>query len=208
LATGLCCAAASAVKMAHTLDHIAAERQQATATVSGGGLFGGLATLGGYEWLSPEELEAHVPGQEWRQYGASGEPVFPQLEPYRTIEVSETGMYGYEQAYTGPGAVVVPAGYAALTGTLGAGYGWSMGTGRDTPVVDLENGNGLMLEDPPEGAIPAGLEYLSNVPGEIGEAGGEFLANLFAPVTGIPGDILGDLPIWVPLLGAAFLLKD
>ena len=64
-------------------------------------------------------------------------------------------------------------------------------------------------------------EYVSDIPGEIGEAGGEFVAELGAgvgsgiesvltgatePLTAIPGDLLGDIPIWVPLLAGAFIL--
>ena len=61
------------------------------------------------------------------------------------------------------------------------------------------------------------LDYMSNVPGEIGEAGGELFANLGAglgsgvaaasqPLWDAPGDLLKNIPIWVPVLGAAFLL--
>ena len=65
-------------------------------------------------------------------------------------------------------------------------------------------------------------DYVSDIPGEIGEAGGEFVAELGAgvgsgiesvltgatePLTAIPGDLLGDIPIWVPLLAGAFILS-
>jgi len=60
-------------------------------------------------------------------------------------------------------------------------------------------------------------EYISNIPGEVGEAGGELLAGVGAgagagigslvdPLTAIPGDLFKNIPIWVPVLGAAFLL--
>ena len=174
-----------------------------------GQTFGNLFAGSGYLWLTPAQIEAHEPGQEWREYGASGEPFFPQQIPYRTIETRDTGMYGYEAPYTGPGSVILPAGYSALTGVLGEGYDWTVGTGRATPVVDLPNG-----APPPapaqEGALPAALDYLSDVPGEIGEAGGEFLVNLFGPPLGtlaaVPGSLFENIPTWVPLLGAAWLL--
>jgi len=61
------------------------------------------------------------------------------------------------------------------------------------------------------------LDYISNIPGELGEAGGELLEGLGAgagaglgslvdPLTSIPGDLFKNIPIWVPVLGAAFLL--
>jgi len=68
----------------------------------------------------------------------------------------------------------------------------------------------------------AGADYVSDLPGEVGEAAGEFAAELGAglgagiqsvltgatePITDIPGDLLGDIPIWVPLLAGAFILS-
>jgi len=65
------------------------------------------------------------------------------------------------------------------------------------------------------------IDYISDIPGEIGEAGGEFVAGLgagvgtgvesvltgvTAPITAIPGDLFEGIPTWVPLLGAAYLL--
>ena len=65
------------------------------------------------------------------------------------------------------------------------------------------------------------IEYISDIPGEIGEAGGEFLAELgggagagvqsvleggITPLTAAPGALFGDIPTWVPLLGAAYIL--
>ena len=65
------------------------------------------------------------------------------------------------------------------------------------------------------------IDYVSDIPGEIGEAGGEFLSELGAgagaglqsvlaggitPLTAIPGDLFEGIPTWVPLLGAAYLL--
>jgi len=68
-----------------------------------------------------------------------------------------------------------------------------------------------------EGVIAGGLEYISNIPGEIGEAAGEFVAGLgggvgaglgalTAPIVAAPGALLEGIPSWVPLLGAAYLL--
>jgi len=68
-----------------------------------------------------------------------------------------------------------------------------------------------------EGVIAGGLEYISNIPGEIGEAAGEFVAGigggvgaglgaLTAPIVAAPGALLEGIPTWVPLLGAAYLL--
>jgi len=68
-----------------------------------------------------------------------------------------------------------------------------------------------------EGLIAGGLEYISNIPGEIGEAAGEFVAGigggvgaglgaLTDPIVADPGALLEGIPSWVPLLGAAYLL--
>jgi len=68
-----------------------------------------------------------------------------------------------------------------------------------------------------EGLIAGGLEYISNIPGEIGEAAGEFVSGLgggvgaglgalTAPIVAAPGALLEGIPSWVPLLGAAYLL--
>jgi len=72
-------------------------------------------------------------------------------------------------------------------------------------------------EERGEGVIAGGLEYISNIPGEIGEAAGEFVAGLgggvgaglgalTAPIVAAPGALLEGIPTWVPLLGAAYLL--
>ncbi len=67
----------------------------------------------------------------------------------------------------------------------------------------------------------AAADYISDLPGEVGEAAGEFVAELgagvgsatesviggvTAPITAIPGDLFEGIPTWVPLLGAAYLL--
>jgi len=51
----------------------------------------------------------------------------------------------------------------------------------------------------------AAIDYVSDIPGEFGEAGGELLAGLADPLVKLPGALLEGIPIWVPLLGAAFL---
>jgi len=66
-------------------------------------------------------------------------------------------------------------------------------------------------------AAGATAEYISDIPGELGEAGGELVAELgagvgaglgavVAPIVAAPGALLEGIPVWVPLLGAAFLL--
>jgi len=66
-------------------------------------------------------------------------------------------------------------------------------------------------------AAGATAEYVSGIPGELGEAGGELVAELgagvgaglgavVAPIVAAPGALLEGIPVWVPLLGAAFLL--
>ena len=61
-----------------------------------------------------------------------------------------------------------------------------------------------------QAAAAAAADYVSDIPGEIGEAGGELIGNLLegatAPITAIPGDLFEGIPTWVPLLGAAYLL--
>jgi len=77
--------------------------------------------------------------------------------------------------------------------------------------------SGEYREERGEGVIAGGLEYISNIPGEIGEAAGEFVAGLgggvgaglgalTAPIVAAPGALLEGIPTWVPLLGAAYLL--
>ena len=68
----------------------------------------------------------------------------------------------------------------------------------------------------------AGADYVSDLPGEVGEAAGEFVEELGAgvgagiesvlagatePITDIPGDVLREIPIWVPILAGAFILS-
>lgn len=143
----------------------------------------------------------------WEEYGRSGEPFFPQTATSITtseqVGTPDVGMYGYEQVTVPP---ILGAGYSALTGTLGAIPAVVVGSGRsqEGDLVD----EAQMADQ--EGALPAAIDYISDIPGEVGEAGGELVGNLLggalAPLTAAPGDLFEGIPTWVPLLGAAFLL--
>jgi len=158
----------------------------------------------------------------WEEYGRSGEAFFPETgTSITTAEQApppDVGMYGYEQFTFPP---ILGAGYSALTGTLGAGYETiapvAVGVGGEARALIAEQ---LRLEEAAKltGGV---IEYISDIPGEIGEAGGEFLSELGAgagagvqsvleggitPLTAIPGDLFEGIPTWVPLLGAAYLL--
>jgi len=165
----------------------------------------------GYQFLSPEELATYDAGQEWRDFGRSGEAVFwdPTITPV-VRAAPEVGMYGYEQPYTGPGSTLIPAGLSALTGTLGAGYDIAIGTGGAARAAIAEELRAEETGTEQPGAVPAALDYVQGIPGAAGEAGGELLSGLIGgvtePLTAIPGDLFGDIPSWVPLLGAAYLL--
>jgi len=84
-------------------------------------------------------------------------------------------------------------------------------------TVEAFRSGSYRREERGEGVIAGGLEYISNIPGEIGEAAGEFVAGigggvgaglgaLTAPIVAAPGALLEGIPSWVPLLGAAYLL--
>lgn len=172
----------------------------------------------GYTLMSPEELEAYDADEAWRAYGRGGGSFFPQtgtsITTAEQVGTPDVGMYGFEQPYTGLGSTLLPAGWQALTGTLGAGYDVAIGTGgaERALIAEERRQSEQAVDDGTEqpGAIPAALDYVQGIPGAAGEAGGELLGNLFAgatePLTAIPGDLLGDIPTWVPLLGAAYLL--
>jgi len=237
--------------MAHTLDHIAAER---VATATGDGLFGT-----SYQWLTPEELAAYEPGQEWVAYGRSGEAFYPEPPPgeraaggvayWKTEEWQEGEGFRAGWAAPGqPGFFLLPEAGRALFGTLGDLPGAAAGlTSGD---YDVSNTGYLVAEaqaDEPQPAAPpppvdpgltptqqqahdeqslldalgSGADYVSDLPGELGEATGEFFAELgaglglglgglfggaTAPITAAPGDLLKGIPIWAPLLAGAYLL--
>ena len=144
----------------------------------------------------------------WEEYGRSGEPFFPQtgtsITTAEQVGTPDVGMYGYEQFAFPP---ILGAGYSALTGTLGAGYAGlpavTVGAGRsqEGDIVD---------EAAAAEAAAAAADYISDIPAEIGEAGGELVGNLLggvlAPITAAPGALFGEIPTWVPLLGAAYIL--
>jgi len=182
--------------MAHTLDHIAAERREELTASRWAGLREMVTT----EWPT------------WEEFGRSGEPVF--YDPDAPVSIALTTPSGIEKPMYpvfSLGTLFPGAGSRADDPPQLPGAGWwtTLWEERETKQAAPED-NGLTLEDPPEGAIPAGFEWLSNLPGEFGEAGGEFFANLFGPPLGtlaaVPGSVFENIPIWVPLLGAAYLL--
>ena len=139
----------------------------------------------------------------WEEFGRSGEPFFPQtgtsITTAEQVGTPDVGMYEYEQFAFPP---MLGAGYSALTGTLGAGYDVAIGTGRSQ--------EGDLVDEAATTDAAAAADYISDIPGEIGEAGGELVGNLLggalAPITAAPGALFGEIPTWVPLLGAAYLL--
>ena len=139
----------------------------------------------------------------WEEYGRSGEPFFPltgtSITTAEQVGTPDVGMYGYEQFAFPP---ILGAGYSALTGTLGAIPSVVVGTGRSQ--------EGDLVDEAATTDAAAAADYISDIPGEIGEAGGELVGNLLggalAPITAAPGALFGEIPTWVPLLGAAYLL--
>ena len=139
----------------------------------------------------------------WEEYGRSGEPFFPQtgtsITTAEQVGTPDVGMYGYEQFAFPP---ILGAGYSALTGTVGAIPSVVVGTGRSQ--------EGDLVDEAAAADAAATADYISDIPGEIGEAGGELVGNLLggalAPITAAPGALFGEIPTWVPLLGAAYLL--
>jgi len=183
--------------MAHTLDHLAAERREGLTASR-------VAAL--REFLTTEQ-------PTWEEYGRSGEPFFYDPDAPVSIALTtpsgiEKPMYPYEAFTLFPGAGSRADDPPQLPGSGAWGSFW--GERASVTKQAAPEDNGLTLEDPSEGAIPAGLEWLSNLPGEFGEAGGEFFANLFGPPLGtlaaVPGSVFENIPTWVPLLGAAYLL--
>ena len=139
----------------------------------------------------------------WEEYGRSGEPIFTQtgtsITTAEQVGTPDVGMYGYEQFAFPP---ILGAGYSALTGTVGAIPSVVVGTGRSQ--------EGDLVDEAATTDAAAAADYISDIPGEIGEAGGELVGNLLggalAPITAAPGALFGEIPTWVPLLGAAYLL--
>jgi len=130
----------------------------------------------------------------WEEYGRSGESFFPQTGTSITTAEQTT--------YAGPGAVDILQNWGTFLPPV------QIGTGGAARAAIAEQ-------------LRASAEYVSDIPAEVGEAGGEFVAELgagvgagvesvltgvTAPITAIPGDLFEGIPSWVPLLGAAYLL--
>lgn len=166
--------------MVHTLDHIAEQRREAQAAVMGSG---GSSFIDAWrDALSSLTSGGTTPSTE-QDPAPSGDPQPPAFTPQG-----------------GPTAEEILA-----------QIGWGTGGGYD-PFSYFTSGAEYWARQGAEAA-----EYISNIPGEAGEAGGEFLAGVGAgagagigslvdPLTAIPGDLFKNIPIWVPVLGAAFLL--
>ena len=154
------------------------------------------------------------------------------------------GSAGYQTGTGYPGSVgflLLPESLGALAGvardpvaavggvieaTGGGGGGFTIGTSQELTPEQAEayrsasqQAADLLAET--LSAASSTLEYISNLPGEVGEAGGEFVAGLgagvgaasesviggvTAPLSALPGDLFEGVPTWVPLLGAAYLL--
>ena len=143
----------------------------------------------------------------WAEYGRSGQSFFG----------------GETTGSTVPGAGGMPSAGGGDMYTAPGVQNW----GSFLPPVQIGTGGAAradiaaQLRAAQEQAL-AGADYISDIPGEVGEAAGEFAAELGAglgagiqsvltgatePITDIPGDLLGDIPIWVPLLAGAFILS-
>jgi len=177
--------------MAHTLDHIAAERQQDLTRSRWAGL--------------GEFFEAEPP--TWEEYGRSGEPFF--YDPDAPISLALATPSGIEKpmypVFT-LGTLFPSAGSRAddppqLPGSVAWGKFWAERASERAAPEDSQAQDSVLLET---------LDYVSDLPGEFGEAGGEFFSNLFGPpletFAAVPGSVFENIPLWVPLLGAAFLL--
>ena len=183
----------------------------------------------------------------WEEFGASGESFFETPAPGTAAPGAARtwgpGTPGYVSGMGYPGSVgflLLPEAGAALAGTLGDPLG-ALGavTGAVTgpePVIGPGGAERaaiaeqLRLEEAAKlaaGAAEVGLDatlatldYISDIPAEIGEAGGEFLEELgtgagagagallggvLDPLTAAPGDLLGGIPIWAPALVIAWL---
>jgi len=171
--------------MVHTLDHIAAQARAAQAEAQAAIDATAQATTDPTEAWLQAVLAAMGGGATTEQdpvpMGGPEPPDFSRLEAEQMLQDFMAEHMG------GGGGGYDPFGYF----TSGARY-WA-GQGAEA------------------------AEYISNIPGEAGEAGGEFLSGLGAgagaglgglvdPLTAIPGDLFKNIPIWVPVLGAAFLL--
>jgi len=198
--------------MAHTLDHIAAERQQALTGARWAGLgefFAAEPVAWGQPFFGADSTPA--PGT-WG--GAGGMP--PETD-------TPGGPYGpaidpTTFPFIGPFLGPLTPGYVAPV-VIGTGGAERAAIAAELRAADAAQAAGAA--ERAAAAAGAAAEYVSDIPGEIGEAGGEFLSELGAgagagvqslfegftiPLTEIPGDLFEGIPTWVPLLGAAFLL--
>lgn len=148
----------------------------------------------------------------WEQYGRSGEAFFPDVgrapsgATYRDPglwagifgpQYWPEGLGGPPEPEIGPGG----AARATLAERLRAEEASKLAFGAAERAADA----GAAAAQTAIDMTLATIDYVSDIPGEIGEAGGEFLAGLADPLVKLPGDLLEGIPIWVPLLGAAFL---
>jgi len=144
---------------------------------------------------------------------AWGQPFFETVTPAPTAPPpADTGLYVFEQpgflSWLGGGPLSEPeigpggAERAATAARLRAEEAAALAAGAAERAGEVAG---------------AAAEYVSGIPGAIGEAGGELVAELgagvgaglgavVAPIVAAPGALLEGIPVWVPLLGAAFLL--
>jgi len=140
----------------------------------------------------------------WEQYGRSGEAFFPDVgrapsgatydpRPWYTSLLG--GPYYWPEGLGGPPEPEIGPGGAARA-TLAERL-------RAEEAAKLAFGAAERAAEAGAAAAQTALD----IPGEFGEAAGDLLAGLADPLVKLPGALLEGIPIWVPLLGAAFLLS-
>jgi len=156
-------------------------------------------------WKTEEFQEAHpYPTVA----GIPGQPSFFWLaEAGQAL----TGFLG--EPVTGTAAVL-----GALAGDGLTGSGTPPGAGPEIGPGGAERASiaeALRLAEAQK-LLAGSAEYVSNIPGEVGEAAGEFLeelglgvgaglAGVTEPLAELPGSLLENIPLWVPALGIAYL---
>lgn len=149
----------------------------------------------------------------WEQYGRSGEAFFPDVgrapsgatydpRPWYTSLLG--GPYYWPEGLGGPPEPEIGPGGAAratLAERLRAEEAAKLAFGAAERAAEA----GAAAAQTALDTTLAAIDYVSVIPGEFGEAGGELLAGLADPLVKLPGALLEGIPIWVPLLGAAFL---
>jgi len=141
----------------------------------------------------------------WEQYGRSGEAFFPDvgrapsgatyrdqglwagISEYISAQYRPEGLGGPPEPEIGPGG----AARATIAERLRAEEAAKLAFGAAERAAE---------------AGAAAAQTALDIPGEFGEAAGDLLAGLTDPLVKLPGALLEGIPIWVPLLGAAFLL--